>query len=221
MKIIIVEDDLGIGHILQRLLESHYGTVLWFKSAEEIYTINELENWDIALIDVMLPGDNGFEVLKWIRKNNPDMGAIMLTAKSSNDDKVHGLLIGADDYITKPFNSKELIARIDALYRKVSKIKAQTPHAEHLLKYGLNADNGTFEWQGKKISLTQIETGLLISLISHKDRVVSRDQLLDEVWGVSYYGSVKVVDVNVQRIRKKVSEDIIATRWGKGYQWNA
>ncbi len=220
MKLIMIEDDLGIGHVMKKMLDQQYEEVVWVQSAEALFSLSGIERFDIALIDVMLGGVSGFEALKWIRQRHPLMGAIMLTAKSTNEDKIHGLISGADDYVTKPFNTQELLARINALYRKVSLLKENAPKNQTFLALGLNQESGIMMWQGKVVELTQTEVAVVACLMSHIGQVVSRDDLLDAIWGSHYYGTAKVVDVNVQRIRKKLSEDAILTRWGKGYQWN-
>lgn len=220
MRIIMIEDDLGIGHVMKKLLEKRYDEVVWVQSAEALFSLEAIERFDIALIDVMLGGVSGFEALKWLRQRHALIGAIMLTAKSANEDKIRGLTDGADDYVTKPFNTQELLARIEALYRKVAILKENVPKGDPLLILGLDQDAGIIQWQGKAIDLTQTEVAIVACLMGHIDHVVSRDALLDAVWGSHYYGNAKIVDVNVQRIRKKLSDDAILTKWGRGYQWN-
>lgn len=220
MRIIMIEDDLGIGHVMKKLLEKRYDEVVWVQSAEALFSLEAIERFDIALIDVMLGGVSGFEALKWLRQRHALIGAIMLTAKSANEDKIRGLTEGADDYVTKPFNTQELLARIEALNRKVSILKENVPKNDPLLALGLDQDAGVILWQGKAIDLTQTEVAIVACLMGHIDHVVSRDALLDDVWGSHYYGNAKIVDVNVQRIRKKLSDDAILTKWGRGYQWN-
>jgi DNA-binding response OmpR family regulator len=220
MKVILIEDDLGIGYILSKTLEKTVEEVVWVQSTEALFQLKDIKRFDLALIDVMLPGKDGFEALSWLRNNHEALGAIMLTAKSSSDDKIKGLIGGADDYVTKPFHTKELLARMDALYRKVYLIKESMRTKNHADEYGFNEKEGYIDWLGAKIDLTNTETAVISFLLKNRGRVVSRDELLDAVWGQNYFGTTKVVDVNVQRIRKKIKEDIILTKWGKGYQWN-
>ncbi|MCK8060309.1 MULTISPECIES: response regulator transcription factor [unclassified Fusibacter] len=220
MKVLLLEDDLGIGHILTKTLEKNVEKVVWVQSAEALFQLRNINDFDIALIDVMLPGKDGFEALKWLRAINESIGAIMLTAKSQSEDKVKGLMGGADDYVTKPFNTKELLARINALYRKVLIIKEASKRSSTANSYGLNEEEGYFVWKGSRVDLTNTETLIIACLLERMGHVVSRDELLDKVWGKNYFGTTKVVDVNIQRIRKKMTEEIILTKWGKGYQWN-
>jgi DNA-binding response OmpR family regulator len=220
MKVILIEDDLGIGHILNKTLEKIVEEVVWVQSAEALFQLRDIKRFDIALIDVMLPGKDGFEALLWLRSNHEAVGAIMLTAKSSSEDKIKGLMGGADDYVTKPFHTKELLARMDALYRKVALIKEAMSKKNQNNEFGFNEKEAYIDWLGKRVDLTNTETAVIACLLKNLGHVVSRDELLDTVWGQNYFGTTKVVDVNVQRIRKKMKDDIILTKWGKGYQWN-
>ena len=183
---------------------------------------------DIAVLDIMMPGCDGIEVCKNIRSKNPYVGIVFLTAKTQEHDKVSGLISGADDYITKPFSTTELIARIESLYRRVD-------FGKNLLK-STSKDNivlGDFELDLKKhklfkcgveIELTQIEYSILECFFTRPDESIERGVFVERVWGDKYYGDDKVVDVNIRRLRLKIEDDPsnpehLITVWGQGYRW--
>jgi DNA-binding response OmpR family regulator len=170
----------------------------------------------------MLPGMNGFEACKEIRNWNPSIGIIMLTAKVQEMDKVHGLMNGADDYIPKPFSPNELIARIEALLRRMNVHRVKEDSQSPIT---LNEQKRLLFVQGKKIDLSPIEYELLSIIFKANGEAISRNDLLDEVWGLQYAGDPKIVDVNIRRIRQKIEKDpslphYILTVWGYGYRWN-
>ncbi len=173
----------------------------------------------------MLPGIDGFEVCKVIRETDSSIGIIMLTAKSQESDKVAGLLKGADDYISKPFSPTELIARVDALIRRVNATR-QNIEEKYLRSgpFSLNLKRRTLTKEGNIIEITQIEFLLLKTLMENKDVALSREGILSIVWGDQYYGELKIVDVNVRRLRIKLEDkssepQYITTIWGYGYKW--
>ena len=184
------------------------------------------ENQDlaVAILDVMLPGIDGYEVCRTMRAEGYQAGVIMLTARTQEADKVNGLMNGADDYVTKPFSSIELVARVDALYRRVS----GSPFSEEdVIKSGpfkLNLRAREVLKNGRKIELTQIEYGLLKAFMQNIGKALSRDELLEMVWGHHYVGELKIVDVNIRRLRIKIEDDPaepshIVTVRGYGYMW--
>ncbi|MGE6754471.1 response regulator transcription factor [Rossellomorea sp. NPDC071047] len=222
--ILIIEDEESIRGFIEINLMRYGYAVLQAGSAEEGIDLVKKAHppIDIVLLDVMLPGMNGFEACKEIRNWNPSIGIIMLTAKVQEMDKVHGLMNGADDYIPKPFSPNELIARIEALLRRmyVHRVKedSQSPITLHEQKRLLFV-------QGKKIDLSPIEYELLSIIFKANGEAISRNDLLDEVWGLQYAGDPKIVDVNIRRIRQKIEKDpshphYILTVWGYGYRWN-
>lgn len=229
-KILVVEDEAAIREFvvinLQRagyyVTEADCG-----EKALEIYN-KEGKQFDIVILDVMMPGIDGFAVCKEIRKENNETGIIMLTAKTQEMDKVTGLMLGADDYVAKPFSPSELVARVDAVYRRValSQMRSENKFKE-LLESGefiLNIRNRSLTKRGKIIDLTQVEFQIMEYFFSNPGIALSRTDILNHVWGEAYFGEEKIVDVNIRRLRMKI-EDIpsapkhIITVWGLGYKW--
>ena len=210
-RILLVEDEASIREfVVINLIRSGY-EVFEAQSGEDALRIYKEQKgqFDIALLDVMLPGIDGFTVCRELRKDNDKIGIIMLTAKSQEYDKVNGLLLGADDYITKPFGPSEFLARVDALYRRVSSSSANNEknvNKDELRSgdYVLNLRNRTLTFKGKLVELTY--------------------DILVKVWGDAYFNEEKIVDVNVRRLRMKIEENPsspkhIITVWGLGYKW--
>lgn len=226
MKILVLEDEFPIRSFvtvnLKRegfdVLEADTGT-----KAIEVFEKNP--DISIAILDVMLPDIDGFEVLKNIRSKSQNVGIIMLTAKTDEKDKVLGLEYGADDYISKPFSPMELVARIRALVRRVSGIDSNEEVKQYLSgPYKLDVYERIFYKNEKMVDLTPKEYEILELFMKNKGRSLSRDDILDGVWGKNYYGDLKVVDVNIRRIRKKIEDDpanpvYLKTVWGFGYKW--
>ena len=185
-------------------------------------------NFDIALLDIMMPGIDGFQVCKELRKKSSTLGIIMLSAKTQEMDKVSGLMLGADDYITKPFSPSELTARIDAVYRRVSMsfVKEEKSPVITLGPFSLNTKSRTVAKNGENIELTQVEYQILGYFMNNQNTALDRTSILNHIWGDGYYGDDKIVDVNIRRLRMKL-EDVpsapkyIATIWGFGYKWCA
>ena len=185
-------------------------------------------HFDVAVLDVMMPGMDGFEVCRRIREKNSSIGIIMLTAKSQEMDKVNGLMIGADDYVTKPFSPSELVARVDALHRRVTVAaeKAQAP-APSELKSGpfvLNMKSRTVSKNGRVLELTQVEYQILEYFFNNPNTALGRQDILNKVWGEGYFGDIKIVDVNIRRLRMKLEDapskpEFLLTVWGFGYKW--
>ena len=189
-------------------------------------------NFDIALLDIMMPGIDGLEVCKRLREKSGTLGIIMLTAKTQEMDKVTGLLVGADDYVTKPFSLSELMARVDAIYRRVTlnrEYMAKSKERSSTIRLGefsLDRRSRSFTRSGKAIELTQVEFQIMEYFFLNPNTSLSRANILTQVWGSMYYGDEKVVDVNIRRLRMKVEEDPSApkhllTIWGVGYKWLA
>ncbi len=179
----------------------------------------------VALLDVMLPGIDGFEVCRRIRASDSKIGIIMLTAKSQEMDKVTGLMTGADDYVTKPFSPAELTARVDALFRRTGGEEGSEDQGEiHQGPFRLNTRNRTLEKNGERIRLTQIEYSIMKLFMDNPGRALSREDILNAVWGRDYFGELKIVDVNIRRLRIKIEDNstiptYITTVWGYGYKW--
>ncbi len=184
-------------------------------------------NFDIVLLDIMMPGIDGFTVCKKLRERSSTLGIIMLTAKAQEMDKVSGLMIGADDYITKPFSPSELTARVDAIYRRVcmSFIKNENNQVIESGPFLLNLKSRTVSKNGKPVDLTQVEYQILEYFMNNKNTALDRSSILSHIWGDSYFGDDKIVDVNIRRIRMKIEDEpsnpqYIITIWGYGYKWN-
>lgn len=184
--------------------------------------------FDIVLLDVMMPGIDGFEVCRRMREKNSAIGIIMLTAKSQEMDKVNGLMIGADDYVTKPFSPSELVARVDAIHRRVTMAseRAQTPVISELHSgpFILNLKSRTVTKSGRSLELTQVEYQILEYFFNNPNTALGRQDILNKVWGEGYFGDIKIVDVNVRRLRMKLEDEpsdpqYLQTVWGFGYKW--
>lgn len=227
MKILVLEDEFSIRSFVTLNLKREGYDVIESGSGEEAIELFD-KNPDIsmAVLDVMLPGIDGFEVLKHIRNKSQNIGIIMLTARTNEEDKVLGLEYGADDYISKPFSPKELIARIRALIRRVTSVDIGKEEVEKLTsgKFTLNFSERKFFKDGEEIELTPKEFEILELFMKNKEKSLSRDEILDKIWGRNYYGDFKVVDVNIRRIRIKIEKDpsnpsYLKTVWGYGYRW--
>ena len=184
--------------------------------------VEEKGNFDIVLLDIMMPGIDGFTVCKKLREKSSTLGIIMLTAKAQEMDKVSGLMMGADDYIVKPFEMKELIARINAVLRR-TEIPEDTKKKLVFDKLEINLDSYELTVDGKKIDTPPKELELLYHLASTPNRVYTRNQLLDEVWGFDYFGDSRTVDVHIKRLREKIEnvsdQWALKTVWGVGYKF--
>ena len=225
-KILVVDDDLNICELLRLYLEKEGYTVVIANTGMQAIRAFAEHQPDLMLLDIMLPELDGWQVCREIRKysNKP---VIMLSAKGETFDKVLGLELGADDYITKPFDSKEVLARIKAVLRRTSS-STGTETAENIKqviydKLSINLTNYELKVDGKRVEAPPKEMELLYHLASNPNRVFTRDQLLDEVWGFDYYGDSRTVDVHVKRIREKlegVSDKWeLKTVWSVGYKF--
>lgn len=225
-KILLLEDDESIRNFTKINLTRNDMEVLEAESGEKALKIFETEkDIDIAILDVMLPGIDGFEVCRKIREKNGEIGIIMLTAKTQDIDKVMGLEFGADDYITKPFSPMELVARVNSLMRRVRlKDGIVDSNAIESGVYKIDFIARKFYKKDEIIELTPTEFLLIKVFVSNPNKALSRDNLLDEVWGKNYIGDLKIVDVNIRRLRQKIEDnpsepDTIETIWGLGYRW--
>ena len=230
-KILIVEDEAAIREFEAiNLKRVGYDTTEAGSGEEalEIYD-SDLDGFDIALLDISMPGMDGFALCKELRKRSETLGIIMLTARTQELDKISGLMMGADDYITKPFSPTELLARVDSLYRRVEmQNKKAAPVQSDAITLGdftLNLRRRTLVKNGKNIELTQVEVQMVEYVFSNPDVALDRTDILNKVWGTNYFGEEKIVDVNVRRLRKKVEDDPsnpahLVTIWGMGYKWN-
>ena len=225
-KVLVLEDEDNIrSFVVLNLNRAGYDTLEATTGEEALEILREHPETRIALLDVNLPGIDGFEVCHRIRATNSKMGIIMLTARTLEMDKVTGLMTGADDYVTKPFSPAELTARVDALYRRSGGEEKQADSGEIFQPpFLLNTRNRTLEKNGKRIKLTQVEYSVIKLFMDNPGKALSRDEILESVWGRDYYGEVKIVDVNIRRLRLKMEDDptnptYITTVWGYGYKW--
>ena len=221
-KILIIEDEDSIRGFLKINLNRNGFEVLETDNGEEGLNILELQNPVLVILDVMLPGMNGFEVCKKIREKKDKIGIIMLTAKGQDMDKIMGLEYGADDYMVKPFNPMELLLRIKAILRRIGGNKENNIIRNGIFtidSYGKKVFKG-----GKEIDLTPKEYSLIKLFIENPNKAFSRDELLDLVWGKDYFADSKIIDVNIRRLRSIIEdssskEGYIETIWGLGYRW--
>lgn len=227
MKILVLEDEYSIrSFIVLNLKREGYQVIEAETGEEALERFSKETDIRIAILDVMLPGIDGFEVLKFFRSQKPEMGIIMLTARTQEQDKVLGLEFGADDYISKPFSPTELIARIRSLIRRLSVGAAVSNASEEICcgPFRLNLSERSFFKNSEEVELTPKEFEILEYFMKNIGKSLSRDQILNEIWGKNYFGDLKVVDVNMRRIRKKIEEDpanpvYLKTVWGHGYRW--
>lgn len=228
-KILVAEDESAIREfIVINLRRSGYDVTEAADGAEAIRLYDEAEgDFDVCLLDIMMPEMDGIEVCKELRKRSASVGIIILTAKTEEMDKVTGLLVGADDYVTKPFSPSELMARVDALYRRVEMVAAVPEQPQSTITLGeftLDIRSRTLTKNGNLIELTQVEFQIMEYFFNNPGAALSRTDILQQVWGSSYFGEEKIVDVNIRRLRMKV-EDVpsapqhLMTIWGIGYKW--
>ena len=226
-KVMILEDEVSIrSFVVINLKRAGYEVVEAGTGEEALELLKANPDVGVAILDIMLPGIDGFEVCRSIRATDKKIGIIMLTARSQEMDKITGLMTGADDYMTKPFSPAELTARIDALYRHIDSDGSSN---QIELKHGpfvLNTRNRTLDKDGRRIKLTQVEYAIVKLFMQNPGRALSREDILAAVWGRDYDGELKIVDVNIRRLRIKIEDDTasptyITTVWGFGYKWGA
>ncbi|MDV4149536.1 response regulator transcription factor [Clostridium sp. AL.422] len=222
-KILLVEDEESIRGFLKINLQRNNFTVIEAASGEEGLELANKEQPKIAILDVMLPGIDGFMVCNELRNNFSEMGIIMLTAKGQDMDKIMGLEYGADDYIVKPFNPLEVVLRVKALLRRLGEDDKEKlklgPFVIDLYSQKLLKNN-------IEIDVTPKEYLLMKIFFENPNKAFSRDELLDLVWGKNYFGDAKIIDVNIRRLRAKIEDkpstpDYIETVWGIGYRWKS
>lgn len=221
-KILVVDDDKNICDLLRMYLEKEgYGVVMAHNGMDAVKLFS-IENPDLVLLDIMLPQLDGWQVCREIRKVS-EAPIIMLTAKDEVFDKVLGLELGADDYVTKPFDTKEIVARIKAVLRRTSNVKPSEMKEVHYDKLSINLSNYEMKVDGVAVDTPPKELELIYHLASNPDRVFTRDQLLDDVWGFDYYGDSRTVDVHIKRLRDKLkgisNEWELRTIWSVGYKF--
>lgn len=222
-KILLIEDEASIRGFLKINLKRNNFDVIEADNGEDGLQLALTENPKIVILDVMLPGIDGFEVCKQLRERLKDIGIIMLTAKGQDMDKIIGLEYGADDYIVKPFNPMEVILRIKAILRRMVK-----DDDNELIEFGpFNIDlySQKVSKNGDELDLTPKEYMLMKLFLENPYKAFTRDELLNILWGKNYFGDLKIIDVNIRRLRAKIEDNpsepkYIETIWGTGYRWN-
>jgi two-component system response regulator VanR len=225
-NILVVDDEQAIADLIEVYLSNEDYSVYKYYNGKEALACVEREKIDLAILDVMLPDDNGFSICQRIREKH-NFPVIMLTAKSEEIDKITGLTLGADDYITKPFRPLELVARVKAQLRRFTKYNSEQPHDEHTITFSglvLNKDTHEFTQNEKPLSLTPTEFSILWVLAMNRGKVVSSEELFSEVWGDKYFtSSNNTVMVHIRHLRDKMGDSAehpkyIKTVWGVGYK---
>ena len=225
-KILVLEDEENIrSFVVINLKRAGYQTIEAGTGEEALAALKANPGIKVALLDIMLPDIDGFEVCRRIRAMDNKIGIIMLTARTQEMDKVTGLMTGADDYVTKPFSPAELTARVDALFRRTGgDLDANSADEINDPPFLLNVRNRTLEKNGQRVKLTQVEYSIMKVFMENPGKALSREEILDMVWGRDYFGELKIVDVNVRRLRLKIEDNVqnptyITTVWGYGYKW--
>lgn len=230
-KVLVCEDEAAIREfVVINLKRSGYEVVEAGSGEEALQKFDEEKGGvDIALLDIMLPGMDGFAVCRELRTRSETMGIIMLTARTQEMEKVGGLMMGADDYVTKPFSPSELMARVDALHRRVMAVRSrdEVSYLEEMTSgdFVLNLRSRTLKKRGQLVELTQVEFQIMEYFFANPGKALSRTDILTRVWGEEYFGEEKIVDVNIRRLRMKIEEtpsepQYILTVWGFGYKWS-
>ncbi|MDZ4406733.1 response regulator transcription factor [Bacillus cereus] len=221
--VLVLEDEITVRSFISLNMKRAGFNVLETDTGEKALELLENHNVDIIILDVMLPGIDGFRVCKKIRKNNENIGIIILTARVQEKDQVYGLTIGADDYIKKPFSILELVARVQSLLRRIKENKKDMKSI-HSGPFQLNLPQGKLYRDEIVIDLTQTEYIILRYLMENSIKPISRDELLNRIWGIGYVGNTRVIDVNISRLRQKIEPSpsdpqFLLTVRGKGYEW--
>ncbi len=229
-RILVCEDEDSIREFVVLNLKRSGYEVVDVNCGEKAIEAFDRENgrFDIALLDIMMPGIDGFGVCKALRERSDTLGVIMLSAKSQEMDKVSSLMMGADDYITKPFSISELIARVDAVYRRVS-LSSNRNEKQELITSGpfaIDMKSRVLVKNGNPVDLTQVEFQIMEYFLKNPNTALDRVSILHHIWGENYYGDEKIVDVNIRRIRMKIEDnpsepEYLTTVWGYGYKWNS
>ena len=230
-RVLVVEDEASIREMVALNLKMVGWEVLEAPSAERaLELMHKSEPCDAALLDIMLPGMDGLSLCETIRRDDNDIGIIIVSAKGQESDKIRGLSIGADDYITKPFSVSELVARLEALTRRIKRGASSAKAAEEPEQlvsgpFVLDEKSRVLYKAGKPIDLTQVEFQIMELFFRNPATALVREKILEGVWGENYFGDVKIVDVNIRRLRMKIEDEPsnpqhILTVWGYGYRWN-
>ena len=227
-RILVCEDEDVIRDFVVINLQRAGYTVVDVSCGEDALKVYDEQNgdFDIALLDITMPGIDGFTVCKKLREKSNTLGIIFLSAKTQEMDKVGGLMLGADDYVTKPFSPSEVVARVDAVYRRVCMASGGVKESAVITSgpFVLNQKSRTLTKNGRPVDVTQVEYQIMELLLKNKGVALDRNKILTEIWGENYYSDVKIVDVNIRRLRIKIEDEpsepvYIQTVWGYGYKW--
>jgi len=218
-RILVVDDEPSITEFVSYALKKEGYEIDVVDNGEDAFALASTNNYDLFVLDIMLPGIDGFEVCRRIRATNSRIGIIMLTARSQEMDKVTGLMTGADDYVTKPFSPAELTARVDALFRRTGGAAVRDADEIEQPPFLLNTRNRTLEKNGKRVKLTQVEYSIVKLFMENPGKALSREEILEAVWGTEFLGELKIVDVNIRRLRIKIEDNaqkptFVNTVWG-------
>lgn len=220
-KILVVDDEIHMRQLLKIYLQQYGNKIDEAANGQEAYDKIQTNDYDLVILDVMMPLLDGWQTLEKIREKS-DIPVLMLTAKEKTEDKVTGLTAGADDYLVKPFEEAELVARIQAILRRTQKKQEN----DQILKYKgliMNVTSREVYYKENEIRLTQTEFDILQALIEHKGKVLSREQLIDHIWGIEFMGEDRTIDSHVKNLREKlrksgIEEQLVQTVWGIGYK---
>ena len=227
-RVLVCEDEDVIRDFVVINLQRAGYTVTDVNCGEDAISVYDEQNgdFDVALLDITMPGMDGFTVCKELRKRSATLGIIFLSAKTQEMDKVSGLMLGADDYVTKPFSPSEVVARVDAIYRRVCMSSAGRNDSSYIKSgpFVLDHKGRTLTKNGNLIDVTQVEYQIMELLLKNKGVALERNKILNEIWGENYYNDDKIVDVNIRRLRIKIEDEpsepvFIQTIWGYGYKW--
>jgi len=220
--ILVVDDEPSIRNLVESYLEAEDLHVVLASTGPEALQKARTYQPDLIILDIMLPGMDGIQVLQELRRESKQVYVIMLTAKTEETDRVIGLSVGADDYVTKPFSPRELTARVKAALRRLQRpLPPQEGQVWNYENFRLDARSRQVWVDDRPVDLTSTEFDLLQTLVEHHGMVLSREQLIEQVWGVNYYGENRVVDVHIGHIRQKIGPGYIATVRGVGYRFQA
>lgn len=225
-QILLIEDDSALGRGVAVALTEPGRIVALARDLQQARQRWEQQSFDLVVLDLNLPDGNGLDFLRWLRQRS-EVPVLILTANDLESDEVAGLTLGADDYVTKPFSPAELTARVDALLRRAGDAPLVSAAVGEISQppFLLNMTDRVVEKNGKRLRLTQLEYQIMKLFMENPDKALTREEILDTVWGRGYFGEVKIVDVNIRRLRLKIEDDAqepryIATVWGTGYKWS-
>lgn len=220
MHILVIDDEASIRHLVKLQLELDGQTVETASDGATALTLQATQTFDLVVLDLMLPDTTGFDLIPKLRKKTPDLPILMLTARDQMNDKIIGLQLGADDYMTKPFNGTELVLRVKNLLKRTKAVAPSVPVVTDSF-LSVDPEERVIRLDGQPLPLTYREYALLALFLTHPKRVFERDELLEQVWGFDFSGQTRAVDIMVQRLRKKLGAqgERIKTIYGVGYKW--